>query len=94
MVKKLTTLLKASADNEYILSIGPIKRPDPKDEMEDEVAQVIVAPKPKALDEVDEMISEYSLTDEEDRQQKRVDQQQKMLERRLNRKSGSIKRPS
>jgi hypothetical protein len=43
MVKKLTTMLSLCLNNEYIQAVGVVKRPDPKDEEEDDVAQVIEA---------------------------------------------------
>ena len=73
--------------NDYIKAIGPVKRPDPLDEEEDDVAQVIEE-KPKQLDSEDEdAFEEFDLSDEDAKQQKKMDIQKKMWERRMNRKS-------
>lgn len=73
----------------YVVSIGAIRRPDPKDELEDEVAQVISKNPAKTIEEEDEEgdFSEYNLTDEDDATKKKMDIQMKMLERRRTRKS-------
>eukprot|EP00343_Euplotes_focardii_P009661 CAMPEP_0205824766 /NCGR_PEP_ID=MMETSP0206-20130828/22548_1 /ASSEMBLY_ACC=CAM_ASM_000279 /TAXON_ID=36767 /ORGANISM="Euplotes focardii, Strain TN1" /LENGTH=81 /DNA_ID=CAMNT_0053123181 /DNA_START=170 /DNA_END=412 /DNA_ORIENTATION=+ len=80
MIKKLLNLLTSSSSNEYIKTIGAIKRPDPKDEEEDDVAQVIEPQvKPKALDEEsDEDMEEYDLTDEDEETKRKLDRNQKM----------------
>ena len=89
MVKKLMSLLRSWANNEYIRSIGAIRRPDPKDEEEDDVAQVIEQRNiPKDLDqESNEDFEEYDLTDEDEEIKKKMERNQKMWERRKNRKS-------
>ena len=88
MVKKFLALLATCFSNEYIQAIGAIKRADPKDEEEDEVAQVIEESRPKNLDEEsDQDFEEYDLSDIDEKEQKKLDREKKMWERRKNRKS-------
>lgn len=87
MVKKFLALITQAAENEYILAIGGVRRPDPKDdEEEDEVAQVVEEGK-KGLEDQDEDFDEVDLSDIDEKAQKKMERDQKMWERRKNRKS-------
>lgn len=98
MVKKLTTMLSLCLNNEYIQAVGVVKRPDPKDEEEDDVAQVIEAGNlnianpssiPRSdLDEDDSFWESIDLSDQDSKEKKKQDIQQKMFLRRKNRSKG------
>lgn len=98
MIKKLTTMLSLCLDNEYIHAVGAVKRPDPKDEEEDDVAEVIDAgnhiigdstsKQKQDLDEDDLFCESIDLSDEESKEKRKQDIQQKMFERRKNRSKG------
>ncbi|CAI2376685.1 unnamed protein product [Moneuplotes crassus] len=89
MVKKLMALITQAWHNPYILAIGAIRRPDPKDEQEDEVAQVIDEKcKPRDLsDNEEEDFEEFDLSDIDERDDKKKERDRKMWEKRKNRKS-------
>lgn len=89
MIKKFFAVIEEAAKNPYILSIGAVRRPDLKDEEEDEVSHVIEEKfKPKDLDaEDDEDFEEYDLSDIDEKAKKKMERDQKMWERRKNRKS-------
>lgn len=89
MVSKLEHLLSKSEQNEYIRSIGCSRRPDPKQEEEDSVAQVIHEKHPpKELDEEEEdEFEEYDLSEEDQAQLKAIERHKRMMTTRKNRKS-------
>lgn len=90
MIKKLVRLLELAANNEYINSIGPNKRQDPKADFEDEKATVI-EPKIKKRklsdDEGEESFDEFDLSEEDEATRKKAEREMKMIERRRTRKS-------
>jgi hypothetical protein len=95
MIKKLTSVLIACLDNEYIKAVGAVKRPDPKDELEDEIAEVIdegnqnEANAKKELDELDDSMCEsIDLSDVDQKEQKKLNIQKKMMDRRKTRVKG------
>ena len=90
MIKKLVKLLEMWKDNEYVLSIGPNKRQDPKGDIEDEKATVIepkIKKKKLSDDEDNEAFDEFDLSDEDEATKKKFEREMKMLERRKTRKS-------
>lgn len=67
MIKKLNKMIEMCKDNEYVLSIGPNKRPDPKSDVEDDKAVPIPRKKKRKLsDEDEEDFEEFDLTSEDE----------------------------
>lgn len=92
MIKKLDLMLEAWAKSEYVLSIGAMKRPDPRRQEEDDTAEVISKKQPKDLDDEDfedEDFDDFDISDEDERLQKKMAKQQQMWDRRRNRKKST-----